>query len=126
MSEKVAKEMRTALGKVTEEGGTATLAQVPGFKVPGKTGTAVRIKDGRYQHGHYTVSFAGMMPAEDPAFVCLVVIDDPLTDKDVVPRYGGTIAAPIFSRVAARLATQMNLTPTEPIEPEEALVNTAE
>jgi len=43
-----------------------------------------------------------------------------------VKRYGGTIAAPIFAKVAARLATQMNLTPTEPIEPEEALVNTAE
>ncbi len=124
VSEKASKEMRTALGKVTQEGGTATLAQVPGFMVAGKTGTAVRIKDGHYQSGHYTVSFAGMMPAEDPAFVCLVVVDDPLTTD--VKRYGGTIAAPIFAKVAARLATQMNLTPTEPIEPEEALVNTAE
>ncbi|MFC7338645.1 peptidoglycan D,D-transpeptidase FtsI family protein [Haloferula chungangensis] len=124
ISEKVSKDMRVALGKVTETGGTATLAQVAGFKVAGKTGTAVRIKNGRYQPGHYTVSFAGMMPAEDPAFVCLVVIDDPLTDE--VSRYGGTIAAPIFSKVATRLATQMNLTPTEPIEPEEALANTSE
>lgn len=120
----VSKQMLTALGKVTEPGGTATLAAVPGFKVAGKTGTAVRVDRGRYQTGHYTVSFAGMMPAEDPAFVCLVVVDDPLTNE--VKRYGGTIAAPIFSKIATRLATQMNLTPTEPIEPEEVLVTSSE
>lgn len=118
------KQMRSILSKVTETGGTATQGAVPGFRVAGKTGTAVRIEKGKYCHGHYTVSFAGMMPAEDPAFVCLVVVDDPMTTE--VKRYGGTIAAPIFSRIATRLATQMNLTPTEPIEPEEALVNTAE
>lgn len=122
--EEVAEQLREALVTVVEEGGTATRAAVKGFKVAGKTGTAIRIKDGhyqkppRYEESHYTVSFAGMMPAEDPAFVCLVVIDDPLTDE--VKRYGGTIAAPTFAKVAERLATHMNLTPTEPIE-EEAL-----
>jgi cell division protein FtsI/penicillin-binding protein 2 len=65
-----------------------------------------------------------MMPAEDPAFVCLVVVDDPLTTE--IHRYGGTIAAPIFSRIATRLATQMNLTPTEPVEPEEGLASIPE
>ncbi|MEP4076725.1 peptidoglycan D,D-transpeptidase FtsI family protein [Haloferula sp.] len=120
----VSKHMRIALSKVVETGGTATRAAVPGFKVAGKTGTARRVVRGRYQEGHYTVSFAGMMPAEDPAFVCLVVIDDPLTTE--VKRYGGTIAAPIFSRIATRLATQMNLTPTEPIETEEVLANSSE
>lgn len=124
IGERASKQMRTALTKVTEKGGTATLATVPGFKVAGKTGTAVRIENGTYQHGRYTVSFAGMMPADDPAFVCLVVVDDPLTTE--VSRYGGTIAAPIFSRIATRLATQMNLTPTEPIETEEAIARSAE
>ncbi|MEM9237606.1 MAG: penicillin-binding protein 2 [Verrucomicrobiota bacterium] len=117
VSERTSKQMREALAKVTETGGTATRAAVPGFRVAGKTGTAVRVKNGRYQQGHYTVSFAGMMPADDPAFVCLVVVDDPLTTE--VKRYGGTIAAPIFASIAERLATHMNLTPTEPIESEE-------
>ncbi len=117
LKERVARQLREALTTVTEEGGTATRAAVPGFKVAGKTGTAVRIVNGAYQHGHYTVSFAGMMPAEDPAFVCLVVVDDPLTTE--VSRYGGTVAAPIFSKIAGRLATHMNLTPTEPLEDEE-------
>jgi cell division protein FtsI/penicillin-binding protein 2 len=61
----------------------------------------------------YIVSFAGMMPAQDPAFVCVVVIDDPRTQK--VTRYGGTIAAPVFSKIGTRVAAHMNLQPTEPI-----------
>ena len=120
----ISKQMRSILSKVTETGGTATQAAVLGFKVAGKTGTAKRVHKGRYQQGHYTVSFAGMMPADDPAFVCLVVIDDPTTEE--VRHFGGTIAAPIFSRIATRIATQMNLTPTEPIPTEEALVNSSE
>ncbi|MEK7951363.1 penicillin-binding protein 2 [Luteolibacter sp. Y139] len=109
-----AKSMRAALEKVVDPKGTAVQAKVPGYGTAGKTGTAVRIEKGRYQAGHYTVSFAGMCPAKDPAFVCVVVIDDPLTNK--VTRYGGTIAAPVFSKVGARLAAHMNLTPDEPVE----------
>jgi cell division protein FtsI/penicillin-binding protein 2 len=112
-----AKKMRAALQKVTETGGTATLAAVPGYKVAGKTGTAKRHNpNGRgYLPNSYTVSFAGMLPAEDPAFVGIVVIDDPRTDK--VTRYGGTIAAPAFGRIAARAAAYLNLQPTEPVTP---------
>lgn len=117
-----AKAMRKALEKVVATGGTATLAQVPGYRVGGKTGTARRIKDGAYQIGHYTVSFAGMLPAEDPAFVCVVVVDDPRTKT--VKHYGGTIAAPVFGKIAARLAAHMNLTPTEPVEDKDKLAGT--
>jgi len=117
LRETTARQLREALVKVVEEGGTATRAAVPGFKVAGKTGTARRVEHGRYQEGHYTVSFVGFMPAEEPAFVCLVVIDDPLTDE--VKRYGGTIAAPVFQKIAARLATHLDLVPTEPIEGED-------
>lgn len=117
-----AKAMRGALEKVVDVKGTALLAKVPGYRAGGKTGTAIRIKDGRYQTGHYTVSFAGILPAEDPAFVCIVVIDDPLTTK--VTRYGGTIAAPVFGKIAARLAAHMNLTPTEPVEDKDKLAGT--
>ncbi len=110
-----AKKMRDALAKVTLPGGTATLAAVPGYKVAGKTGTAKKHNpNGRgYLANSYTVSFAGMLPAHDPAFVGIVVIDDPRTTK--VSRYGGTIAAPAFGRIAARAAAYMNLQPTEPL-----------
>lgn len=111
---RTSKLMLAALEKVTQKGGTATAAVVPGFRVAGKTGTAKRIKPGGgyYQH-RYTVSFAGMMPAQDPAFVCLVVIDDPVTTK--VGIGGGTVAAPAFARIATRVAARLNLQPTEPL-----------
>ncbi|QTN31890.1 penicillin-binding protein 2 [Akkermansiaceae bacterium] len=116
ISPETAQKMRTALHKVTLLGGTATKACVPGYKVCGKTGTAIKHdpKRGGYIKGGYVVSFAGFMPADDPAFVCYVVIDEPQTND--VPRYGGTIAAPIFSKIATRIAAHMNLRPTEPIE----------
>lgn len=111
----IAAKMRGALEKVVEKEGTAPLAAVPGFKVAGKTGTAKKHNPhGGYFDNRYTVSFAGMMPAKDPAFVAVVVIDDPQTHK--VSRYGGTIAAPVFGKMAARIAAQMNLQPTEPAE----------
>lgn len=110
--------LRKMLAMVVDEKGTAAQAKVPGFQPGGKTGTAVRFnpETRRYANGHYTVSFAGLMPAEDPAFVCVVVIDDPLTTE--VTRYGGTIAAPVFAKIAERVARHMNLEPTEPIEEE--------
>ncbi|WP_193213412.1 peptidoglycan D,D-transpeptidase FtsI family protein [Luteolibacter marinus] len=110
----VAKSMRKALEKVVDVKGTAVQASVPGYRVAGKTGTARRIKDGCYQDGHYTVSFAGMLPAENPAFVCVVVIDDPRAEG--ISLYGGTIAAPIFSKIGTRLAGHMNIPPTEPVD----------
>jgi cell division protein FtsI/penicillin-binding protein 2 len=90
---------------------------VPGYKTAGKTGTAKRHNpNGRgYLSNSYTVSFVGMLPAQNPAFVCIVVIDDPQTDK--VTRYGGTIAAPAFKKIATRAAAYMHLPPTEPITP---------
>lgn len=113
---KTAVQMRKALEKVVLEGGTATRAAVPGYLVAGKTGTVQKHNPkGGYFANSYIVSFAGMMPAQDPAFVCVVVIDDPRTQK--VTRYGGTIAAPAFSKIATRVASYMNLQPTEPVTP---------
>ncbi len=60
-----------------DEGGTATLARVNGFNVAGKTGTAEKVNPkGGYMEGKYVVSFVGFMPAEDPRFVCLIMIDN--------------------------------------------------
>ena len=113
---KAAAQMRAALEKVVLPGGTATRAASPGFRSAGKTGTVQKHNPkGGYLPNSYIVSFAGMMPAQDPAFVCVVVIDDPRTQK--VSRYGGTIAAPVFSKIATRVASHMNLQPTEPISP---------
>lgn len=116
ISEATAKKMRNMLHKVTLPGGTATQSQVPGYKNAGKTGTAYKFNPATktYFKNKYIVSFAGFMPADDPAFVCYVVIDEPTTKE--VPHYGGTVAAPIYANIAKRLAAHMNLPQTEPLD----------
>jgi len=117
-------KMREALATVVDVKGTARLAKVEGFSVAGKTGTTVKIHpEGGYYNGEndrdkrYTVSFAGMMPAENPEFVCVVVIDDPkMPDaEEGMPTAnpgGGSVAAPIFSEVASRIANLMGMKPS--------------
>lgn len=119
MSPATARKMRNALATVMGPNATGRRGNVPGFRTGGKTGTARKIENGYYLKDRYAVSFAGMLPIDDPAFVCVVVIDDPRTDK--VKIGGGTVAAPVWKRIAQRTAAYMNLTPTEPIEEEETL-----
>ena len=117
LSERTARLMREALSTVTEKGGTATRAAVPGFWVAGKTGTSKKIIAGGYADGRYVASFVGMLPAEDPKFVCVVVVDDPrITRAELGSSVGGgSIAAPIFAKVAGRVASAMNLKPTREV-----------
>jgi len=111
--EKAARFISEALVAVTEPGGTATFARVNGFQVAGKTGTAQKVSPhGGYAAGKYVVSFVGYMPAENPQFVLLVMIDDAKIASSL--NYGGLVAAPIFSRIAERTARQLDLTPTMP------------
>jgi len=111
--EKTAHFVSEALVGVTEPGGTAAFARVNGFQVAGKTGTAQKVSPhGGYAAGKYVVSFVGYMPAEDPKFVLLVIVDDAKIASNL--NYGGLVAAPIFSRIAERAARHLDLTPTMP------------
>lgn len=117
LTSRAAKQMRDALEKVCKPGGTATRAAVEGFLVAGKTGTVQKFNPHSSRGGYYAdkmiTSFAGMMPAQDPAFVLVVVVDDPRTPT--LKHQGGLIAAPIFSKIATRVAAHMNLQPTESV-----------
>ncbi len=84
---------------VVSDSGTAEFAQVKGLSVAGKTGTAQKYIEGRYRT-EYRSSFVGFFPAENPKYVCLVVMDEPQT----YPPYGGYIAGPIFRETAKRIA----------------------
>jgi cell division protein FtsI/penicillin-binding protein 2 len=109
--EQTAQFVGEALCGVTAPGGTARLAGVSGFQVAGKTGTAQKVDpNGGYAPGKYVVSFLGYMPAEDPAFVCLILIDD--ATKVHGANYGGVLAAPVFARVGERAARYLNLVPS--------------
>lgn len=129
VKESTARRMREALTTVVSPKGTARRAAVPGFKVAGKTGTAKKFNPaGGYYDNRYVCSFAGMLPAENPAFVCVVVIDDPNIDDPETEEFerpgGGSVAAPVFAKIAARAAAHLSLAPTEPIEEGETLAGT--
>ena len=111
VSKKVADQVRLALIEVASKKGTAKNAQVPGFVVAGKTGTAQKLEKGLYSHDKHVCSFVGFMPANDPAFVMLVLIDEARTTKPDLD-VGGLVAAPVFSRIAARAAKYLDLTPS--------------
>ena len=94
---------------VTETGGTATRAAIPGYRVAGKTGTARKIENGHYV-AKYFASFVGFVPAEKPAFVLLITFDEPRGSI-----YGGTVAGPVWRRIAERTLKYMNIPPTVPV-----------
>ncbi len=104
-------DITSALELVTHEGGTAPKAAVKGYEVAGKTGTAQKVVGGQYSNSAYTASFIGFVPAENPAFVLLVVADEP--DKRLA-YYGGTVAAPTFSRIAEKTLRYMMIAPAKP------------
>jgi cell division protein FtsI (penicillin-binding protein 3) len=93
------------------EGGTGTSAQIPGYQVAGKTGTALKpAPDGGYYSDRYVASFIGFLPAGDPRIVVAAILDEPATV------YGGVAAAPLFQQVA-RYAIQRLGIPTAPSVP---------
>ena len=121
ISEETARAMRIVLTDVVNEG-TGSEAAVPGYEVAGKTGTAQKARtDGRagYAKGKYVASFSGFLPAEDPRVVIVVNIDEPSNSI-----YGGTVAAPTFSRIAAYCVEHLKIPPGEPVT--EASQGTAE
>lgn len=106
----VAREVRTMMEAVTQEGGTGTRTRVPGYRVAGKTGTAHKLVDGRYASDRYLSSFVGMAPASNPRLIIAVAIDEP---SDGV-YYGGSVAGPVFAQVMAASLRQLGLPPDAP------------
>ena len=114
VSAKTASEIGMALRGVVSDRGTAAAAAVPGFVIAGKTGTAQKVgPHGGYEKGKEVVSFCGYLPAENPQFVGLVVLDDAQTKPE--QNYGGTVAGPIFSHIAEKAARYLDLEPHEEI-----------
>lgn len=91
---------------VTQEGGTATKAAVEGYYVAGKTGTSQKVINGQYSHSKFFASFAGFVPADNPAFVLFVTVDEPQGAQ-----YGGTISAPAFKAISERTLRYLDIKP---------------
>ncbi|MFA6178615.1 MAG: penicillin-binding protein 2 [Candidatus Methylopumilus sp.] len=94
-SAETAQHVKDMLELVVLPGGTAPRAQVAGYRVAGKTGTAHKLGVGGYQEDKYVASFVGMAPASNPRLIIAVMIDEPSNGQ----YYGGTVAAPVFSNV---------------------------
>ncbi|HZF22107.1 MAG TPA: penicillin-binding protein 2 [Burkholderiales bacterium] len=110
VSRRTAQAVRKMLEMVTQPGGTATRAQVAGYRVAGKTGTAHKLDGATYAADRYVSSFVGFAPASSPRLVIAVMIDEPGGKY----YYGGEVAAPVFSNVMAGALRLLGVTPDAP------------
>jgi cell division protein FtsI (penicillin-binding protein 3) len=110
-SPQTAREVRAMLEMAVRPGGTAPKAQIPGYRVAGKTGTARKIENGRYTTKNYVASFVGFAPASDPRLIVAVMIDEPRGKY-----YGGEVAAPVFAAVMAGTLRTLGIAPDAPLE----------
>ena len=109
ISEESSALVRKVLQSVVDNG-TGRNCRIEGYKVGGKTGTAQKYDAyGRVDQGKYICSFIGFAPADNPRFVCLIIVDEP----DVDQIFGSTVAAPFVKNVLEDVLHYMNVRPTE-------------
>ncbi|MBY0483316.1 penicillin-binding transpeptidase domain-containing protein [Nitrosomonas sp.] len=110
ISRHTALAMSNMLEMATKPGGTAPLAQISGYRVAGKTGTAHKLIDGQYANKRYISTFVGYAPASNPRLIIAVMIDEPSAGK----YFGGAVAAPVFNKIMSGALRIMNIPPDAP------------
>ncbi|WIM05390.1 MAG: penicillin-binding protein 2 [Candidatus Nitricoxidivorans perseverans] len=111
-SAQTAREIRAMLEMAVQPGGTAPKAQIPGYRVAGKTGTAHKL-EGRAYAEKYVASFVGFAPVSDPRLIVAVMIDEPSAGK----YFGGEVAAPVFAQVMGGGLRTLGVPPDAPMKP---------
>jgi len=108
LSERTAAQLRTMLEGVLSPGGTAQEAKVEGYKLAGKTGTAEKVdaETGTYSKSRYVASFVGFAPARSPRLLVSIMVDEPQGSI-----YGGEVAGPAFSKIAAFALQYLRIAP---------------
>jgi cell division protein FtsI (penicillin-binding protein 3) len=107
VSPQTANILKEIMQTVLSEGGTGVNAALDGYSVCGKTGTARKLgRDGKYSQDKHVASFIGFTPADHPEIAVLVVIDEP---KETY--HGGTVAAPVFKKIAQETLNYLNVPP---------------
>jgi cell division protein FtsI (penicillin-binding protein 3) len=109
VSPDTARTLRRLLARVVENG-TGHFAVIPGYDVGGKTGTAQKLDPAthRYSRAPGVLSFIGMVPADEPRLVMLVMLDEPKNEK-----WGSEAAAPIFSAIGAEVLRYLDVPPRD-------------
>ena len=111
-SAQTAREVRAMLEMAVQAGGTAPKAQIAGYRVAGKTGTAHKLEGGAYA-SKYVASFVGFAPVSEPRLIVAVMIDEPSNGK----HYGGDVAAPVFAQIMAGSLRALGVAPDAPLKP---------
>ena len=111
-SAQTAQEVRAMLEMAVLPGGTAPKAQIAGYRVAGKTGTAHKLEGGAYAN-KYVAAFVGFAPVSEPRLIVAVMIDEPSNGK----YYGGDVAAPVFAQVMAGSLRTLGVAPDAPLKP---------
>ena len=109
ISESTARQVLGMMEQVVLPGGTGTRADVAGYRIAGKTGTARKFSAGGYSEDRYLAIFAGVAPVSDPRLAVVVVIDEPRGDA----YYGGQVAAPVFARVTSEALRLLAVPPDD-------------
>ena len=108
VSENTARDVTRMMRSVVQKGGTGTRADLPGYNVCGKTGTAQKAK--RFEKGYsdtaYTAVFVGFAPQNDPQLTVVVIVDEPQRHH-----YGGVVAAPAFKTILEKSFNYLNIAP---------------
>jgi len=107
VSARTAKTLRAMMETVVSDQGTAPMAQIPGYRVAGKTGTAERVAPECGCYRGFTASFIGFAPADNPALVVSVTLQDPVNGH-----YGGTLGGPVFKKVMSFALQSQQIPPT--------------
>jgi cell division protein FtsI (penicillin-binding protein 3) len=110
ISIETARDVRKMLELAVQPGGTAPRAQVNGYRIAGKTGTAHKLEGASYAANKFVSSFIGFGPASDPRLIVAVMIDEPSAGQ----YYGGAVAAPVFSIVMGGALRLLAVTPDAP------------
>ena len=108
IGESTSAQVREILESVVSEG-SGKNASIPGYRVGGKTGTAQKYEDGKIASGKLIASFIGFAPADDPEYVCLILVDEP----KVGTIFGSTVAAPYVKQVMEETLRHYGYLPTE-------------
>ena len=110
VSAQVSRDVSNMLVDVVSAEGTARQAIIEGFQVAGKTGTTQKIIDGKYSNRHHVASFSGYFPADNPAVMITIVVDEPKMKKGRLG-YGGSVAGPSFQRIGKQIISYLGLKP---------------
>jgi cell division protein FtsI (penicillin-binding protein 3) len=107
ISEDTATKLRIMMESVVSAQGTAPSAAIPGYRVAGKTGTAMRYDQNTGRYSGYTASFIGFAPADAPRYVISVTLQDPKNGH-----YGGALGGPVFKKVMTFVLQSEHVAPT--------------